>query len=210
MFSMSSYLEGIYPRESQYSQYYPINDSSVSIRKRYFAGAILNPVVGVADIALGILLASCSLLTFGAFKQLNQQAFHSTLQGGLSIASSLKGVIKFLNPHASFKINNPSQEGITVFAAKKLQKWAEELSDSKNLCLKHGLSRLAYFGSTLLSIATRITDLAIGLLAAPIALVTFGTFEKVNSLAFKGLLAPLIFKDIYFCMLKTLNPWAPI
>lgn len=66
-------------------------------------------------------------------------------------------------------------------------------------------AKLTYMIMIPTAVVTRITDLAIGILAAVVAFCWLGTQPSINHLAFRGLQITGIFNDLFVCGAKLVN-----
>lgn len=79
---------------------------------------------------------------------------------------------------------------------------------SDNFVKRHVISRLTYALLAMASLVTRTVD---GIICMPIAaasILTCGTFPTLNNIAYRSLQAPNIINDLFYCIVKFINPWA--
>jgi hypothetical protein len=127
-------------------------------------------------------------------------------------------LLRTINPNAlpeSKRDDNPpyvdkgGKDGLLAhYALDKLKNIARSCYNSENFFKKHVASRLTYVLMAIASVVTRIADFFIGLVAALLSLLTFGKFETINNIAFRALQAPAMLKDLFYCTIKFINPWA--
>lgn len=94
---------------------------------------------------------------------------------------------------------------ITPFRA-----FAKECYSSDNFLKRHVASRLTYALLAVACLVTRAVDGVIGIVAALFSLATLGQFRKLNIIAYRGLQAPGIISDLFYCVVKVINPYAGV
>lgn len=82
-----------------------------------------------------------------------------------------------------------------------LKNYAKNCTKNKNVVG----AKLTYTIMIPTAIVTRITDLAIGILAVVGAFFWFGTQKSINHLAYRGLQITGIFYDIFYCTARLVN-----
>lgn len=96
----------------------------------------------------------------------------------------------------------------TKFVKIPLMHHAKKFSESENCFVKYVVSRLTYALMGICCIITRLVDLIFGLIAGLASILTLGKIDFINRVAYEGLMAPALIFDLYFCLLKTINPFA--
>ena len=125
-------------------------------------------------------------------------------------------LIKTINPDAPLPQSYPTTAKMKlgddgVLLSRRVLKDAiipflEELLKSDSFFEHEILSRMTAVGGALAAVIARITDLAIGSLAAIAALCTLGMVEEVNGIAREGLTATFLIADLHFFLLTAILP----
>ena len=116
--------------------------------------------------------------------------------------------IEVVNPAAKYYESNDNPFSVNELATRKLAKYVETCyQNNSNRFVKHVVSRVAAFGTMLLSLVTRVADIAIGILSFPLAILTLGKVKLLNTLARQGFAAiGLIVSDVILGLSNTINP----
>lgn len=85
---------------------------------------------------------------------------------------------------------------------------AKKFADSKNILVRHIFSRIGFAFTLPTSMITRVADAALGLVAATFALITLGKISSLNNFAYRNINLPGLIPDMFFGVIKTINPWA--
>ncbi|NGX60679.1 MAG: hypothetical protein K940chlam9_00146 [Chlamydiae bacterium] len=88
--------------------------------------------------------------------------------------------------------------------------WAQSLAKSDSFFKREIASRLCYGLLLLTCVITRVVDSMIGAIAAVFALLTFGYFEELNSLAYNLFRITGIVYDLFYCLSHMVNPHNPV
>lgn len=96
---------------------------------------------------------------------------------------------------------------INELATHSLNEFAQECHGSDSFVKKHLVARLANLSIIVISVATRIIDIALGLIALPFACITCGQFESLNGQVVDGFASiGLIVSDIFLGTLSIFDP----
>lgn len=137
--------------------------------------------------AIGVAGSAVSVATAGMWKGMNDVA--AWTQNGHSVLPTLYiAVAKVINP--SFETTKASVKTslITNAVAKPILDKALASAASENAVVRHVVSRAAFLGHLVASVATRVADLAIGVLAAGISIIPcLARVTAVNTLAVRQL-----------------------
>lgn len=209
-------------------------EKQIFSRGAYLALAPLSIITVALDTIVGIGAATMTLLTLGCYKKsysisrshfyiergfinpylfllrsINpnspfQQSFDDVMSDGTRFLSALKGEI----PLKEFKIGIQGNGLFSNLVIKPLIEKATDHQNSNNFLNKHIVSRLTYALLAISCVITRVADAAIALPAVALSLITLGQFNSLNCTAIRALYAPRLAFDLYFCLLKIINPWA--
>jgi hypothetical protein len=120
-------------------------------------------------------------------------------------AEPYANLLRAVNPDAKY-LSNDEQGLITNFLF-PLNNFAHRSCRHKNGIKRHVISRLSFALLIPACIVTRAVDGVIGTLAAILSLATLGKIPLVNKIAYRGLQAPGILRDIPGFFLQTINPF---
>lgn len=179
---------------------------------------------GIIGTAAGI----CSFIVFGS----NQQVW-SFARNHLHSAEYILGfhhILRIVNPSAIFpidrnggaeatayfwneslkipKIGTEGKGMITEFVLSKIKKFAYNCYESDSFIPMHIISRLSYLLLGIACTVTRVVDGVLGMVTAPISLMTCGTIDNLNIFTLRSLKVAGIANDIFYCASKFINPWA--
>ena len=187
----------------------------VLVRMGYLGLVPLSAITCVLDVIIGLGASVAAIVTLGTKKQVFQRAMTHLSQGkGSVLALPFFNLLKTINPNAQFSsrttIGRRGDGFLSEFAITFFRGIANNCYTSQNLFTRHVLSRFTYGIMIIGSAFSRVADLAIGLLAALGAIITLGKFGSLNNLAYRGLQAPNIIKDLSYCVIKMINPWAGV
>ena len=140
-----------------------------------------------------------------ALKVLSPRAEFPGNSFSLSLITNEDSAI-FLKEGNGLLTNHLIQENKLTF----LQKSANNCINSKNILIRQIMSRVNYLGLAMLVTLTRTFDAFVGVIAAPLSFVAllFGGSSTLNNLAFRGLQAPAIINDLFYCTVKFIDPLA--
>lgn len=180
----------------------------------------LDGIVGMKDAAIFI---------FGGASDINGWQAAQTRFGCLEtcLSSVFRHSISALNIHAKFyQKMSAAQYRFCAMLQTKVEEPSISMEGHGILtnCLVHGILRdyarsftdngnviaakFTFFIMAPAAVLTRITDLAIGIVATVGAICTLGTQPSVNHLAFRGLQITGIFNDLFYCTAKLVNSQA--
>lgn len=199
-------------------------DSSSSPRKKNinFAGRYF--LSSTADTAIGLGFAIGSIFTMGMNQKTWEGAKKHLFCSRLICSESYKYLLKALNPQAEFpKIqeqtfldiprNNPcvDLQGNGLFADRVhrfLRPRCKALARSENIMARHLGARGSYALMAIALIVARLFDGVIGVGAAVVSIATFGKWGSLNNVAYRGLQATGVVKDLFICISRFFNPTA--
>jgi hypothetical protein len=161
-----------------------------------------------------IITTPLSCITAGQFKFINEMASEHSLSSNLIFFHSYTGLISIINPKISIdsylnKMNDDGRGIITSLVVTKLFEKAQDLNSEKKLsfCKKHIFSRVLFALGGILSIITKIADVAIGLIGALVVALTFAQVEKINMFAINNLITfPGVFHNVFTGMRGFIHP----
>jgi hypothetical protein len=176
-----------------------------SARVCYLLATPLDVGTRVVDTAIGLAAGVGSLITLGTSRELNGFATRHLHSSNTLIAAPFKCLVRFINPQAPFA--GASRDGpVGVRVGNLTRRWCGALARHNNCFVRHVVSRLGYALRTLAMIISRVIDLIIGAIAAIGSLLTLGCFERINSIAYRGLTGVGMIQDIFYGLRKMINP----
>lgn len=134
--------------------------------------------------------------------------YHNTFIVGANQILSYPFVclITIINPNASLNGKN-NLKSLDVVSA-LITVIGKYLSNSESMFKRHVISRLVFSLAPLSITITAVFKAAVGLIAAPLAIITLGNYSKLNVLAFYGLRFTGMIQDITYVAIKIINPYA--
>ncbi len=186
--------------------------------------------INVADTIIGISAGCASIATVGKHKSTYDFALLHLDSSRKVLVRPYTRLLKTINPQAPFTraprrnerwmtvlmdsntsdplINGDGDGFITHYVWEALRNKAHDFYNSSNWGKRHIASRLTYALLAIASLVTRAVDGIIGVIAAGVSFLTLGKIESINNLAYRALQAPGIVKDLFYCTIKFINPWA--
>ncbi len=222
---IASYISSNLSNSSEASFY----KKEILARGGYLLLAPLSIVTSLADTIIGVVLGVASIATAGKEKRIYNCTLDHLQSGRKIVVRPYVNFIKALNPEAKFSgsienmdrmtrlfaeerkdafITGDGDGFITDFVFDKLRSHAQKCYNSNNLVSRHIGARLSYGLLALSCLVTRAVDGLIGVPSAIISCLTFGKIESINNLAYRGLQFPGVIKDLFYCSVKIINPWA--
>jgi hypothetical protein len=188
---------------------------TITCRVLYLGSALIYPITSALDLLIGTILAVGALLTQGKYSCWNKQARVILFIGGCGIITSIfYSLLHVINPealpikkHSEVFFHEP--DGTThQYLAKFFKITGRAYKESDSVLERHLFSRVTYCVYTLSSPLSRIIDFVIGLFFAAYAISKKGASERLNRRALADLRVGCIVHDLYYGLLKTINPWA--
>ncbi len=172
-------------------------------------------IIRVMDIIVGVFAGFVSIANSGKKKAIFKLAMNHLDSSRKIVVSPYRYLLKTLNLSAEisylyksdwkkFYISAKGDGLITHNVSKFLEKKARSYYKSD----RHFATRLTYALLALSSIITRVVDGIIGIIAAAFSFLTYGKVVTINNIAYRGLQAPGIVKDLFYCTIKIINPEA--
>lgn len=171
--------------------------------------AVLTPL-SVGTVLFDTFVGAVGSLAALATLTLNKSAFNFAVRhlsySNLLLADPFENLLKTINPNA--QIHEDKRNGfISAYVIESLHEFAKMTYESdSNALIRHGLARLTYALAAVAAVVTRVADIALGLVAGALALLTFGAFDQINSIAYKALKAPGVIADLMECGFLFINP----
>ena len=104
-------------------------------------------------------------------------------------------------------INRPHQGMLTERVVSKWIDVSHPLVQTNSSCFaRHVVARLSTVLAIVAFSVSRVADLIIGILALPVAFITGGTCERINTLVFQGFFILTLPSDIIACLSFLINP----
>jgi hypothetical protein len=168
-------------------------------------GGVLGGSLYTVGTILGIAASAFSAFSLGNIKYFNRMANNLTKHEEKILANLYYTVIRVINPN--FTSNSIGESGmISEKISTPIFKAAKTASKSNNWLIKHVVSRAEYASATCVSLITRTTDIAIGVLAAAVSIIPCaGRNPKINCFAIKQLRL-LVVHDFCKGIRGTINP----
>ncbi|MBS0635725.1 MAG: hypothetical protein JSR37_09705 [Verrucomicrobia bacterium] len=164
----------------------------------YVSRTLLNAVVGVPSsvvyaakqagtAAVGVVGSVVSVVTAGTFKGLNTIADY-TQDAPHVLPTIYKAIARVVNPNFTVTQEQGRAGLLTDRIARPIIEKAKAQAESEAVTSRHVVSRALFVAGTVASVATRVADLAIGVVAAAVSIVPcFARVQAVNTLAVRQL-----------------------
>lgn len=181
-------------------------------RGRYL---ILGPgyVIGSAiDIIAGIVVGCAGVVSFGLYKPVVDQASDLLWESSKPLSLLFHCFISAVNPEPCLRscLDLTGDGLITQQIKPHLIRYIRDCQESDSIIQRHLVARALGVSMALVMIVTRITDLALGLIAASLAigLMPLSCFGNgfLNITAYRGLQGTRILYDLFQCTMIILNP----
>ena len=183
-------------------------NESVLSRGAHFTAVPVCLFTNVVDTAIGLGAGVATLCTLGMHQPTYKFTLDHLSSANHVISSIYFGLLRTINPRSKFD-DSVYQNGIFAgVVAKPILECADAFRDSDSIFKRHVASRLTYALAGLSCIVTRVADGIIGLGAAGLSVICFGTNHKLNSLAVRGLQATRLITDLFISAVVIINPWA--
>jgi hypothetical protein len=185
---------------------------SARLGNAILSGASILPCA--IDTIAGLIGGAIALLTLGLEKHTVNFAARELHATNDLIAKPFEFLLRTINPKAEFSTSHPSSQSDISRAieeiplAGRMGNVARACAQGENFFIRHVVSRVSYLATALIAVISRI---ALATLAAPtvaLAVVTLGSFGKINRFASKTLQASGIIADLFTCIIKCINPSA--
>lgn len=162
-------------------------------------------ITKIFDTLAGIPAAALTICSFGTIQGINTFTESNLKEIENVIAAPLYHLVKLFNPQIKV---SPSKESRFMFihGLEAVCHKAFECSTSENFIERHIYSRSTYIMlAVALTIATTVDIVSIVPLGT-ITLISCGKFKIINDYTFRALKFPGIIYDLFFCVVKILNP----
>lgn len=186
-----------------------VSDLNLRLSERFQSFAAIPLVAGVAIVGglVGAVSAVGAAVLLGRNKEVNEFSFECF--------NAFSEIFSMVNS-ASLMVINPDfkvKRAVSFFKANvnelPLYNKATEFAGSENFLKKHVASRLTQGVYLVAAIVARVADMALGLVSAPLSLLTLGLFNPLNNFAINHLRAgPGIVLEIFRSTILIINPWA--
>lgn len=170
----------------------------------------------LADTLLGLVLAVGTILTFGASKDLRMFAKRHLETLNYLVAQPVKNLLCIMNTGEeatggdTYEGGGWEQEkgrGLCTQAAYDFQNRKARYFLKSRYC--QVAARLIYLITIPLLIVARVVDLAIGVIALAVSLLTLAQFRLPNQLAYRGLKFSGVVDDVVQSLICFINPPPP-
>lgn len=172
-------------------------------RGAYLALVPTTFITRALDTIIGMGIGIGAVCTLGKNENILRKAFNFLYSSHQLIEDPFCNFLKAINIEAKLH-RKPYQFYIPM----ELKSTAKKYYQSSNFLERHVVSRLTYVLLALACIITRVVGLVLGVLLAPLTIVTCGNYSSLNVLTCKALQAPGIIHDLFFCTIKFINPSA--
>ncbi len=167
---------------------------------------VLNSVWNAAKTVIGVGASALSIVTLGKFSKINDVA-NLTDKSMNILHPTYQAVGLVANPKFSFGEVKSALGVVTARVAAPIFRKAERAAESESFAAREIGARVAYLAGAAVSIATRVADLALGVLAAAFSVVPcLGRAEKVNNFAMQYLLSSAVVHDVCVGLRGFVNP----
>jgi len=188
------------------------NDSIQELRgfKYRAANLAMAPITSAAaivDTISGLFCTMGSAIALGIKDDLNQIAMHQLESSNKILSGAYLNLLEVINPESRVVKNNSDPGLISSIVFPSIVNQAERFANSLSGVHKHITSRLTFALLAVSSLITRIADGVIGIIAATLSLITLGNSRRINTIAYRSLMAPGIIYDLSYCTLAIINPY---
>lgn len=214
----------VYSRETTFIK------KHILARGAHFVLAPASLITSAVDTLVGLGVGIGSLCTLGKHEPTFKTAFNHLSGAQKLFVRPYVNLLQVINPEARFSgnwadrsfaerqfglvkqamISGDGDGFLSNFVTKRLKNIARSCYNSDNFLKRHVASRLTYALLAISCLVTRVADGVIGIGAAGLSILTGGKFESLNNLAYRTLQAPGIIRDLFYCTIKFINPWAGI
>lgn len=192
-------------------------EKEVLVRASYFLLAPASLITCALDIIVGLGAGLGVIWNLGKNPQTFKITCNHLLSSKLLLVKPYVNLLKTINPEAKFSSEKSylwyrpaiSADGdgfLTDLIISPLKELGRNCCKSNNYLKRNVASRLAYGLLAISCLVTRAFDAVIGVGAASLSIFTRGKFEDLNNLAFRALQAPGIINDLFYCLIKSINP----
>lgn len=176
-------------------------------RAGHFALIPLAALTTILDTIIGVGAAIAVVATLATRRDIFVFTFRHLMNCSYILSGPFKEILLTINPQAKFKVVENALSGLTTgivndFVGENFKK----LKQSENLFIKHVASRCFRIIMLVALVAARLIDFPIGVVAAPLALLTFGKIQLLNDAAFNGLRVTGIIYDTLLTLGWSINP----
>lgn len=155
----------------------------------------------------GVVASAASLLTAGKIALINNKASEWTKASSALVSLPFVAVAKVLNPDFALARGvNLESVGVCSRTVRTIFTKAALMSREERFATREVLSRLTFLAGAVATVASRIADFAIGVLAASVSLACLGRWKAANSLAFSHLNSTRVVADLCLNLRGFVNP----
>ncbi len=167
-------------------------------------------IISALETMIGLGIGLGSICTFGMYKEKVQDARYFIESSHALVAHPYGYIVKTINPQAIFCEAGKSMPNglLSSCLYEPAKKNINNCLNSNYFLKRHIVSRLIFGLLGISLVITRIADAIIGIPTAGFSILTCGKFRSLNHIAYRGLVAPLIIHDFFFCTMGIINPWA--
>lgn len=135
---------------------------------------------------IGIVASALSLLSLGSDPEINKYASSLTGKSATILTNLFESIMKVVNPN--FKGRATFDNGFFFNkVTMQIHSLALQTSKSADFLKRHIVSRLGFAVYTVASVASRIADLALGIIGISLSVLTFGCVNDINNFAMSQL-----------------------
>jgi len=184
-------------------------------RGAYFFLAPASLITSAIDTIVGLGAGIGTICTAGRYPQPYKFAMNHLSSSNKLFSHLYLNFLRAINPEAPFMEDGDNPPRISIngdgflsdLVISPLRKTARSCYNSNNFLKRHVASRLTYAVLALSCLVTRAVDGVIGIVAASLSILRCGKIESLNHLAYRALQAPGIINDLFYCIIKCINPW---
>ncbi len=187
-----------------------MNNISTSIKYRALNLALLPPRMLFFTVYLGgrtcvgVAANVLATATFGKYYSLIEYS-ELTKDSIHVLTGNYSAIMEVVNPDVS--LDNLKMGFLSRYLAKPIfDKACKSASNDKSILEKHVIARGAFAIGGIVAVVTKTIDLAIGIFAASISLVTLGVFKEVNQIALDHLSSLSLVSDLSASFTGIINP----
>jgi len=155
---------------------------------------------------LGIGGTFLSIATLGKVKTFNQWADKTGCVKYI-LPTLYAGIMEVINPDIQYNLHDIEKDSFLSTIPSRLREYATVLAlDPRSFVKQHVFSRGLHLAAAVISMHTKTADLALGVFAAILSIVTLGKVEKINTLAARNLRSLDILDDLCKDIRGIINP----
>jgi len=182
--------------------------SGISQRAAFLTLVPLSLITSITDVVTGVFGILAEAATLGNNEQLVKGTNVQLKASRFIACGPYLNLLKAINPHAPFTKRRETIGYLAKSFITPTFKMFTTCKKSPRLFHRQISTRLTVALSLVAATVSRVLDAIISLIAAPLSIVTFGKFQRINDIALNALKAPGLIFDLHYSTLLFINPFA--